>query len=757
MADTPPIKSAYAADTVEAVGEQPFFSSVLDAVTDGILVIDAEGMIVFANPAFADMLGRTPDDLVGESFADLVSDRHRGRYASSFGAESDAGSVVVDWSDVRIALRHEDGSDVPAEVSFRRSETDGIRVYTGLVHNLAQRDEEEEFSDGANDHLPSIIREVKDYAMFTLDPDGFIRNWNPGAENIKGYAEEEIVGRHFSTFYSDEDVEEDIPGHNLEQAKESGRFMTEGWRVRKDGSRFWAKVLITPLWYDDDTLRGFVKITQDITEQREYEETLRQERELLDEILNTTPIAVSVTNAEGDTLRANDRAAELLGISKEEILNELENPDKWVMFDEDGNELAPEEHPRARVLATGEPIYNEELLIQRPDGAQVWLSISTAPIYDDDGEIDRFVSAGEDITEMKRLQQQLERERDSLQAELDEVFGRITEAVFALDKEWRITYLNENMLALMGEPMEELLGRVFWEVSPGIMGTEIETQYRRAMGRQEAITFESQWEGDWFEIHAYPSETGLSVYFRDVTERKRQKQELEETVRKLEASNDKLERFAYVTSHDLQEPLRMVSSYLQLLERRYADELDSDAVEFIDYAVDGAERMRGMINDLLEYSRVSSSEWEFEPVDCNDAVEQARENVRVRIEESGAEINVEPLPIVSGNEDHLVQLFQNLLSNAIKYQGDESPRIDVTVESADDEWIFTVADNGIGMEPGRTDGIFEIFNRLHTDAEYSGTGIGLAICREIVENHGGEIWVDSEPGVGSQFSFSIPA
>ena len=757
MEEKPQIRSAYAGAAVESIGEQPFFSTLLDAVGDGILAVDVDGRIIFANPAMERILGYDPDDLVETPFADLVSEHHRDHYAAAFESYLESDRDEFDWSGVQMPLIHADGHDVPAELSFRVGETGDMQVFTGIVHDLSKRDETENVHEETDEQLISLVQEVKDYAMFTLDPDGFIRNWNPGARNIKGYDEEEIVGRHFSTFYTEKDAEAGVPEHNLDQAVENGRCEDRGWRVRKDGSRFWAKVLITPLWYDDGTLRGFAKVTQDITEQRRQEQKLRQERQLLDEILNTVPVAIAVSSLEGETLRANDRAAELLGLSKEELLDQPENSDEWTVFDANGNERADEDSPTARVVATGEPIYNEEMAVQRPDGTRTWFSLSAAPMFDEDGNLERVVSAGEDITELKRLQRELERERDSLQAELDEVFGRITEGVFALDEEWRIDYMNENMASLMEDPMEELMGEVIWDITPELVGTELEEEYRRAMENQEPRTFEYAWDDTWSEIHAYPSESGLSVYFRDVTDRKRRKEELQRMVRKLEASNEKLERFAYVTSHDLQEPLRMISSYLQLLESRYADELDEDAQEFIDFAVDGAERMRDMIDGLLQYSRVSRGDREYEPVDCDDVLEKALDNVRRQIEVTDAEIEAGPLPTVQGDEEHLVQLFQNLLSNAIKYHGEGTPHVEISAWRADDEWVVSVSDDGIGIDEHQTERIFEIFNRLHTDAEYEGTGIGLAICREIVENHGGEIRVDSVPGEGSTFSFTLPA
>ncbi|QLG28209.1 PAS domain S-box protein [Halorarum halophilum] len=1386
----------------------------------------------------------------------------------------------------------------------------------------------------------AFVSAVEDYAIFMLDPDGVVVSWNEGARRIKGYEEGEIVGEHFTVFYEDTDVRRGIPANILKTAREEGRAEHEGWRVRADGSRFWANVTVTAVRDDDGSLAGFTKVTRDLTERRNYERALEEERDLLDQVLDTTPVgimvrdadgnvtransgvaeilditeeevanhsvpdlpffdeegepmsaeehpysealatgervpdrlcqierpdgerrwlsmnaipltnddgevervvttgdditelkererqlrrernqteellktapvSIAVQDADGETVLANRRAQQVLGLSEREIVEDTEITDDWAVTDADGTMLALDERPTARVLETGEPVYDEEIAIERPDGERIWFSINAAPVVGPEGDVDRVITTGKEITELKER-------TDELESELSEILGRISDAFYALDEEWRFTHVNDRAAELLQRSADELLGKSVWAEFPEAAAGEISDQYRRAMDTQESVTFETFFEplDGWFELNAYPSETGLSVYFRDVTERKererqlleseqryrtliehfpngavalvdgdlnyrtvggtpldvadvtveelegmpaekvlpskladelvpryeaaldgefgtfelelgdrffqfqvvpvrddsgdvfaamgmsqdvterkryerelerfrtivetvndgvytvdgegrftmvneayaeltgysreelvgshvslvidddvaasarelegellagetdtakieaeiatadggtvtaeatfamlpdeegdaervgvvrdiserkayeraleeserryrtlvehfpdglvglfdedlrytaaggelvdkvgidleeaigatvderlpedlltevepyfrgalegeestfeveyhdrhlqahtlpvrngngeifagmlmvqdvtdrverereieeqreryrrlvdvapvaivtydaggeiqfaneataeligvddteslvgtpaieyihpdereestgrirsmledresvppterrivtadgevkhvliasipvtyggepaaqtvlvdvterkehereleararqqdvvselgqralenpsladlfdeaveavadtldtdytkvlelqedgemllrsgvgwreglvgdatvgtgsdsqagytldstapvvvddlatesrfsgpdllvehdvsagistiigppgdpwgvlgthdtdrtwftakdvsfvqsvanilttaieraRYEEELNETVAELRESNQRLEQFAYIASHDLQEPLRMISNYLQLLEGRYADELDENARDFIDFAVDGAERMKEMINDLLAYSRVETEAEPLEPVDSGAAVSNALDDLRLQIEENDAEIDVGDLPTVVADRNQLEQVFQNLVSNAIKYRDDEPPRVEIDAERGDGEWVFRISDNGIGIDPAHVDRIFEVFKRLHTNEEYPGTGIGLALCEKIVERHGGRIWVESEEGEGATFWFTIP-
>lgn len=235
----------------------------------------------------------------------------------------------------------------------------------------------------------------------------------------------------------------------------------------------------------------------------------------------------------------------------------------------------------------------------------------------------------------------------------------------------------------------------------------------------------------------------------------RAQENLEELIAQLKISNKELEQFAYVASHDLQEPLRMVTSFTQLLERRYKGKLDADAEDYIEFIVEGSQRMKDLIDDLLVFSRLKTQVQEFESVSVEIILDDVLSNLKTSIKENDVKITYDPLPTLMGDPFQIMQLFQNLISNAIKFHGDEQPQIHISARKSGDKWLFAVNDNGIGIDPEHQEYIFNIFRRLHTRDEYEGTGIGLSICKKIVERHGGQIWVESELEKGSTFYFTL--
>jgi PAS domain S-box-containing protein len=364
---------------------------------------------------------------------------------------------------------------------------------------------------------------------------------------------------------------------------------------------------------------------------------------------------------------------------------------------------------------------------------------------------------------------QAERELRESEARFRSLTGLSSDWYWEQDEEFRLTFMSGRFVERTGIDPAPYIGRRRWDQPAPNVSEAAWERHRAQLERHEPFfDFEMERHGPdgnsvWLSVSGQPvfdeerRFRGYRGVGTDITERKRAQGILRAAYDELARSNAELQQFAYVASHDLQEPLRMIGSYTQLLERRYGDKLDSDAREFMDFIVEGATRMKQLIEDLLAYSRVGTRGKELRPVQARDALDRALANLRATIEASGAEVTHDALPEVSADDTQLTQLLQNLVGNAIKFRKkDEPARIHVGVESLHDEWRFTVSDNGIGIEPQYFERIFMVFQRLHTRDEYPGTGIGLAICKKVVDRHGGRIWVESAQGKGSRFIFTLP-
>ena len=381
--------------------------------------------------------------------------------------------------------------------------------------------------------------------------------------------------------------------------------------------------------------------------------------------------------------------------------------------------------------------------------------MAAAPFPDDAPSQDRF---DPDRDHLKRL--------DAQQQLLAAIVKSSYDAIISKTRNGTITSWNAAAEELYGYTAEQAIGRhLRLIVPPDRLDelNEIMTRLETFEGTQRVETERVAKDGRRIEVEVRISPIrnaggvllGASSIAHDIGERKRIERELARWRDELANSNAELERFAYVASHDLQEPLRMVASYMQLLAQRYQGRLDSNADEFIGFAVDGANRMKTMIADLLKYSRAGRGD-DFTAFNSGVALDHALANLQFAIRESGATVTHDAMPDISGIPPQIIELFQNLIGNALKFHGDRPPRIHVSARRAGSAWEFTVADNGIGIAPQYQERIFEIFRRLHGREKYPGTGIGLALCRKIVVHHGGQISVESQEGKGTTFRFRFP-
>ncbi|WP_135828351.1 PAS domain-containing sensor histidine kinase [Halorussus halobius] len=688
----------------------------------------------------------------------------------------------------------------------------------------------------------SLVEAVDEYAIFMLDPEGRVVTWNEGASRIKGYDAEEIIGRHFSAFYADGDVADGRPERNLAAAREQGHVEDEGWRVRADGTEFWANVLITAIRDDDGALQGFAKVTRDMTERREHEQQLRRERDQTAQILATSPIPMSVRDAEGDVVMANERMQALLELSEAELHDDAEAIAEVDVFDPDGEPVGPDELPAREVAATGEPVSDVSLVVEQSDGDRRWLSMDSTPVFGPDGDLERIVTAAEDVTELKQRERELE-------TELGEILGRISDAFYALDEEYRFTHVNGRAAELLQRSEAELLGENLWDVFPEAAELQpVRDSFRTAMETQEPTSYEVYFDvlDIWVEANVYPSETGVSVYFRDVSERIERERDLreserrhrtlaenfpdgivtlfdddlrytlaageafdrvdvapedlegrtprqvwndEETAEALDAacraaidgehesveveyadrewiiyavpiadeSGDvfagmtmalditerkererRLERFASVISHGLRNPLEIAQIYLNMAR----DDGDADDFEQVEQALD---RMETIIQNLLATTVEGKTASHSEPVSLSSVSRDAWRNVESR----NATLDVaEDAGAVVADDEQLQTALENLFRNTVEHGGE-----DVTVRvgrlddaESDSRAGFFVADDGPGIPPADREAVFE-----YGFTSRSGTGIGLAVVRDVVDAHDWRISVTDGREGGARF------
>ena len=518
-------------------------------------------------------------------------------------------------------------------------------------------------------------------------------------------------------------------------------------------------------------------------------------------------VGITRVDLDGAFADVNQKFCEMVGYTREELVgtpvSALTHPDDY----REGAGFRKDLTSGRIASATGEKRF------VRKDSSTVWVRRTMSLVRDDTGEPHYVISIVEDITARKHIEerQAIEYGVTLLLAEAPSIEAAIPAVIQIVCEKLGYAYGARRVF----DPQADMLRTMESWCSPRLQADEFRRESTRSVGhgnrgglnRRVWETSEAAWiedieqettlrrraaalEAGLRSAFAIPVLLGNEFYgvieFLATEKRARDERAIEiaqgvakqvgqfiarnqaelalrsaneQLTRKAEElarSNAELEQFAYVASHDLQEPLRMVSSYTQLILRRYGEKLDGDAKEFMDFIVDGAARMKRLIEDLLAYSRVGTRGKEFKPAEAEGALQKAIVNLRAAIEESSAVVTHDPLPTVCADDTQLAQLFQNLIGNALKFRGTAAPHVHVSAEDRGDEWVFGVQDNGIGIEAQYFERIFMVFQRLHVKTEYPGTGIGLAICKKVVDRHGGRIWVESQPGHGSRFCFALP-
>lgn len=583
--------------------------------------------------------------------------------------------------------------------------------------------------------------------IFQADAGGCLLTVNPSLCRMLGYGMAELEGRRWLDL-----IYPDDPAANrdaLDRLIQDGGQPVEiegRWRS-KAGAEVWIHLSVTAVrqgWTDQPLLIG---MAQNITERKQAED----ERRKLLWAVEQSPTSIVITDVKGTIEYVNHKFVQITGYEQKEAIGQNPSIIK-------SGTTPPEIYEGLWQTITAGQEWQGELQNRKRDGTLYWERASISPVRTADGTITHFLAIKEDITERRKIECAL-RDSETRFARLSE----LTDEGICLHGQGQIIDVNTSFCRMLGYERDELVNRPYPflvhpasvdRIAAAIAG-QAEAVYEAEMVRKDGTVFP-------VEIHSrdvqYDGEPIRVAAFRDITEGKKAQRILTAKTAELEQSNTELAQFAYVASHDLREPLRMINSYLTLLERRYADKLDAGAKEFIGFARDGATRMNQLVLDLLDFSRVGRSNHPPVPTSVGAAIEDALRNLQILIDGAEARVTVaDGMPMVEANAIELSRLFQNLVGNAIKYRSPaRRPEIRIDVRRQDPDWVFSVQDNGIGIEAPYFEKVFMVFQRLHSRDQYEGTGIGLAVCRKIVEQHGGRIWVASEPDQGSTFQFTLP-
>jgi PAS domain S-box-containing protein len=736
------------------------YRGLLEAAPDAMVVVDAAGRIVLLNVQAEKQFGYHRDELVGQRVTNIIPAGFAERLIAD-GTRSAAEALAQQiGTGIELIGRRKDRSAFPIEIMLSPLESaDGILV-TAAIRDISAR-------KAAARHLVQMegryrgLLEAAPDAMVVVDRAGGIVLLNVQAEKQFGYSRDELIGQQVKNIIPEGFAERLIADGTRSAAEALAQQIGTGIELigrRRDGSEFPIELMLSPL----DSAEGILVTAaiRDISVRKAADRHLVQMEGRYRGLLEAAPDAMVVVDQAGAIVLLNVQAEKQFGYSRDELVGQqVKNiiPEGFAeRLIADGTRSAAE--ALAQQIGTG-----IELIGRRRDGSGFPIELMLSPLESAEGIL--VTAAIRDISVRKaaarHLAQMEGRYRGLLEAAPD--------AMVVVNQAGNIVLLNVQAEKRFGYSRDELIGQQVKNIIPEGFAERLVADALRsaedALDQQIGTGIELsalRKDGSAFpiELMLSPLESAegllVTAAIRDITTRRAAEAELLGKVKELSRSNEELGQFAYIASHDLQEPLRMVASYTQLLSRRYKGKLDADADEFIAFAVDGASRMQRLIQDLLAYSRVGTMGKELVDTSSEDAFQQALVNLRGAIEAGGALVTHDPLPTVRADEMQLVQLFQNLVGNAVKYQNAGTPRVHVSaVRNGGPQWTFSVRDNGLGIDPQYFDRIFGMFQRLHKREEFAGTGIGLAICKKIAERHGGVIAVESEPGQGSTFSFAL--
>jgi two-component system, sensor histidine kinase and response regulator len=756
--------------TAELAGARERLQAVLDAATHvSIIATTPEGRITLFNAGAEQLLGYREEEMIDKQIPAILHLESevvaRGQELSEeLGRPISGFDVFVEparhgkydereWTYVR-----KDGGHLMVNliVTASRDASGEITGFLGVATDVSARRKAEETLRISEERFRLIVDAVRDYALLMLDSEGHVVSWNLGAERINGYREEEILGRHFSCFYLPEDIERGHPEEELCAAARDGRYVEEGWRVRKDGSPFWADVIITAIRDEAGKLRGFAKVTRDVTDVNEAERKLRDQALILD-LANDS---IFIRDIEDRITYWNRGAQRLYGWSKEEAIGRFTHFLLRTEFPQ------PIEVIRGQLLAQGH--WKGELVHTRRDGSRAIVASSWTLQRDESDEPISVIEMNEDITARKESEQELAQSRERLNVILNSSLDGVIVYEAERDeagaiRDFRFTMVNPTAEKLLGMTASDLLGRSLIETFPSIVTDGLFDRLVRITGEGGNEDFEymsmRRSTPRWYRIAGVKLGDGLVMSYTEITARKQTERQLREAKERAESADTAKGEFLANMSHEIRTPMNGVLGMTGLL---LDTGLDAEQRSLAETIRTSAESLLSLINGILDFSKIEAGKLTFEELDFNlrKVVEDTMEMMAAQAQAKGIELvsSVEPDAVVHlrGDPGRVHQLLTNLIGNAIKFtkSGEVATRVTIDSESETDVIVrFEIRDTGVGISRQAKARLFQPFVQADnsTARMFGGTGLGLAICKSLAESMKGDIGVESQPGRGSRF------
>jgi len=750
------------------------YAEIILNSNDAIIGQSLNGDITNWNPSAEQLYGYSAEEVKGQSI-DVIFPPDIKERESKLIERLNAGETIKRYETRR---RHKNGYDVDILLTYSpiRTSNGNVIGYSTIEHNITSEKLLEMVSKEAEERLRNTVDNLATF-IGMLQTDGTLVEANRTVLEAANLEANDVLGKPFTETYwwsFSEESQSRLQTAIATAAKGQTERYDAKVRLSED-NYIYIDFMIAPVFDDEGQVKYLIPSGFDITERNQLYEQLQEEKRKLTTMLNSIPGIVYEGSGDFDAGTQvmdfiSNHAEKMLGYSLEEwhsvpnFWKEVVHPEDWEMTIFKAN-LTYEQGVAGPV----------SFRCITKDDQVLYTEAYNGILTNEQGQ--RYGTCGVvlDVTERMQREQEIMRltsiinsQRHQLESILLNVPGIIFDITYDITTgKSTINFISDYLEKMLGYPPDA------WRTNLNLWEQIIHPDDVEKITADATIAYESKQPGSsqfrcfdatgnvvfvesFYMFTGEDSQVHQFGVIMDISDRKLIEDALHIYMEDLKRSNDELEQFAYIASHDLQEPLRMITSYLQLIEKRYSDKLDEDAKDFIDFAVDGASRMKMLINDLLSYSRIQRDNVEFSVIDMEQILEQVLYNLHLNIEDTNAIITHDELPEITANEQQMVQLLQNLISNAIKFHGEKPPEIHVNVKRSKRQWQFSVRDNGIGIDAEYFDRIFIIFQRLQSRQDYPGTGIGLAICRKIIDKHNGKIWLESKFGEGTTFHFTIP-